>query len=174
LGRYENFPEVVHGVVRFACGSSVREIQKAILSALHHLNQEISGLSVVTPHLPQKCEVSFEIGVGEEFDFNFLDEKELDRFHRSMVEKELPTLDFFFVARYHVVNDRGKRVPLKFDYHLLRFMFQENSIELRIRHERGTQRVPLEDLITFITKRINEELSKKRLKPLSLEYLRTL
>jgi hypothetical protein len=63
---------------------------------------------------------------------------------------------------------------MKFDYHLLRFTFQENSMELRICHERGTQRVPLEDLVTFITKRINEELSQKRLKLLNLEYLRTL
>ena len=83
-------------------------------------------------------------------------------------------LDFFYVVRYHVVKDMGKRVPLKFDYHMLRFMFQENSMELRICHERGTQRVPLEDLITFITNCINEELSQKQLKPLDLEYLRTL
>jgi len=118
--------------------------------------------------------VSFELGVAEDFDFNFLDEKELDRLQRSIVEKELSTLDFFFVVRYHVVNDKGKRVPLKFDYHMLRFMFQENSVELRICHERGTQRVPLEDLITFITKRVNEELSQRQLKPLNLEYLRVL
>jgi len=173
LGRYENFPEVIHGVARFTYESPVREVQQAILSALHHLNQEVCGLSAVTPHLPQEYEVSFEIGVAEEFDFNFLDGKELDRFQRSIAEKELPTLDFFFVVRYHVVNDRGKRVPLKFDYHLLRFMFQENSLELRVCHERGTQRVPLEDLITFITNRISGELAKKRLKPLNLEYLRT-
>jgi hypothetical protein len=174
LGRYENFPEVVHGVARFTCESSVREVQKVILSGLHQLNGEVCGSSGVTPHLPQGCEVSFEIGVAEDFNFNFLDEKELDRFQRGMAEKELPTLDFFCVVRYHVVNDRGKRVPLKFDYHLLRFMFQENSLDMRVRHERGTQRVPLEDLITFITKRINVELSRKRLKPLNLEYLRTL
>jgi len=174
LGRYKNFPEVVHGVARFTCESSTREVQQAILSVLHHLNQEVCGLGAVTPHLPQECEVSFEVGAAEEFDFNFLDEKELDRFQRSIVERELPTLDFFFVVRYHVVNDMGRRVPLKFDYHLLRFMFQENSVEMRIRHERGTQRVPLEDLVTFITNRVNEGLSQKRLKPLNLEYLRTL
>ena len=174
MGRYENFPEIVHGVARFTCESSIGRVQQAILSVLHHLNQEVCGLSAVTPHLPQKCEVSFELGVAEEFDFNFLDKKELDRFQISIVEKELPTLDFFFVVRYHIVNDRGNRVPLKFDYHMLRFMFQENSVEMRICHERGTQRVPLEDLITFVTKHINEELSRKRLKPLNLEYLRTL
>lgn len=174
MGRYENFPEVIHGVARFTCKSSMRRVQQAILSAFHLLNHEVCGLSDVMPHLPQECEVSFELGVAEDFDFNFLDKKELDRFQRSIVEKELPTLDFFFVVRYHVVNDKGKRVPLKFDYHMLRFMFQENSMELRICHERGTQRVSLEDLITFMTKRINEELSQRQLKPLNLEYLRVL
>ncbi len=174
LGRYENFPEVIHGIVRFICESSIRKVQQTILSALHSLNHEVCGLRAVTPHLAQECMVSFELGVAEDFDFNFLDEKELDRLQRSIVEKELSTLDFFFVVRYHVVNDKGKRVPLKFDYHMLRFMFQENSVELRICHERGTQRVPLEDLITFITKRINEELSQRQLKPLNLEYLRVL
>jgi hypothetical protein len=174
LGRYENFPKVIHGVARFTCESSIRKVQQAVLSALHHLNQEACGLSAVTPHLSQECEVSFELGVAEDFDFNFLDEKELDRFQKSIAEKELSTLDFFCVVRYHVVNDVEKRVPLKFDYHMLRFMFQEDGVELRICHERGTQRVPLEDLITFIAKRINEESSQKRLKPLNLEYLRTL
>jgi hypothetical protein len=174
LGRYENFPEVIHGVARFSCESSVREVQEAILSTLHRLNKEVGGLSAITPHLPQKCEGSFEVGVAEDFNFNFLDAEELDRFRRSMVEKELSMLDFFLVARYHVVNDMGKRVPLRFDYHLLRFMFQEDSMELRICHERGIQRVPLEDLITFIVNRINEGLFQKRLKPLNLEYLRTL
>jgi hypothetical protein len=174
LGRYENFPEIIHGVARFTCESPIRRVQQTILAALHNLNHEVCGLSAIAPHLPQKCEVGFELGVAEDFNFNFLDKKELDRFQRSMVEKELSTLDFFFVVRYHVVNDRGKRVPLKFDYHMLRFMFQENSMELRICHERGTQRVPLEDLINFITKRINKELSQRQLKPLNLEYLRVL
>ena len=174
LGRYENFPEVIHGVVRFTCESSTREVQQTILPALHNLNHEVCGLGEVTLHLPQECEVSFELGVAEDFDFNFLDEKELDRFQSSIIEKKLPTLDFFFVVRYHVVNDNGKRVPLKFDYHMLRFMFQENSIELRICHERGPQRVPLEDLVTLIVERINEELSQRQLKSLNLEYLRVL
>ena len=174
LGRYENFPEIIHGVARFTCESPIRRVQQTILAALHNLNHEVCGLSAIALHLPQKCEVGFELGVAEDFDFNFLDKKELDRFQRSMVEKELSTLDFFFVVRYHVVNDRRKRVPLKFDYHMLRFMFQENSMELRICHERGTQRVPLEDLTAFITKRINEELSQRQLKSLNLEYLRVL
>ncbi len=159
--------------MRFTCESSIEEVQQTILLALHNLNQ-VCGLRAVTLNLPQECEVSFEIGVAEDSDFNFLDEKEVDRFQTRIVEKELQILDFFFVVRYHVVNDNEKRVPLKFDYHILRFMFQESSIQLLICHERGTQRVPLEDLVTLIVKRINEELSQRQLKSLNLEYLRVL
>lgn len=174
LGRYENFPEVIHGFARFVCGSPTGKVQHAILCSLHKLNHETCGLNTVNPRLPLEIEVSFEVGVAEDVEFNYLDGEELDRVQKRTVEKELPILDFFCVVRYHVVKDEGKRIPLKFDYHMLRFMFQGNSMELRICHERGTQRVPLEDLATFITKRINEELSRKRLKPLNLEYLRTL
>jgi len=174
LGRYENFPQVIHGVARFSCKSPIGKVQQAILCTLHKLNEMVCSLNDVTPHSPPKCKVSFEFGAAEDVEFNYLDKEELDRFQKVVGEKELSMLDFFCAVRYHVPNDRGKRVPLKFDYHLLRFIFQENSVELRICHERGTQRVPLEDLATFITKRINEELSKKRLKPLNLEYLRTL
>jgi hypothetical protein len=174
LGRYENFPEVIHGVARFSFQSPTRKVQQAILSTLYQLNKEACGLNVITPHLSEKCEASFEVGAAEGVEFSYLDKEELDRLRKSMVERELVMLDFLCVVRYYIVKDRGKRVPLKFDYHMLRFTFQENSMELRIHHERGTQRVPLEDLIIFITKRVNEELSQKRLKPLNLEYLRTL
>jgi len=168
LGRYENFPETVHGVALFDYQDSARKVQKAILCALHNLNHERYDLDAVTPYLKQKCEVGFEFGVAEGFDFNFLDQKELDQCLKSVAEKELQTLDFFFAVRYHIIREDSKRVPLRFDYHVLRFSFQESGLELRIRHERGTQRVPLDDLIDFIAKRINAELSRGQLTPLIL------
>jgi len=168
LGRYENFPENVHAVALFDYQDSAKEVQKAILCALHQLNHERYDLDAVTPYLKQKCEVGFEFGVAEGFDFNFLDQKELDQCLRSVAEKELQTLDFFFVVRYHIIREGSKRVPLRFDYHVLRFSFQESGLELRIRHERGTQRVTLDDLTAFIAKRINAELSQRQLTPLIL------
>ena len=170
LGRYENFPETVHGVALFACQNSARRVQEAILYAFHHLNQESYDLGAVTPYLKQKCEVGFEFGVAEGSDFNFLDKKELAQCLRSIAEKELQTLDFFFVVSYHLIKEDDKRVPLRFDYHVLRFTFYENELELQIRHERGTQRVPLDDLTDFIAERINAELSRRQLNPLILGY----
>jgi hypothetical protein len=173
LGRYENFPETVHGVARFAPTPSTAKMQEAILHALYQLNHEICDLKRIVPASLLKCEVSFEFGVAEAEEFNYLDEEELNRFRKSVIDKTFSVLDFFCVVRYHV-NKKGKRVPLKFDYHLLRFMFYGTSMELRVTHERGAQHVSLEELIAFIAKRVNEDLSKKRLKPLTLEYSRTL
>lgn len=173
LGRYENFPEVIHGVARFTHRLSVRKLQQAILHALHRLNQETCDLDAIAPFSSLKCEVSFEFGVAEGIVFNYLDEEELGRLQRYIVRRALPILDFLCVVRYHVTRG-GKRVPLRFDYHLLRLTFQRRSVQLQIFHDRGTQRVSLEDLITFITRCIKDELSQRQLRPLSLKYSRTL
>jgi hypothetical protein len=166
LGNYKNFPENIHGIAFFEYQNSTKSLQQAILFALHHLNHETYNLGSVTPYLKQNYEVGFEFGVAEDFDFNFLDNKELERCTRSIAENELETLDFFFTVRYHNIMKDNKRTPLKFDYHLLRFIFQRNGLELRIRHERGPQRVATDDLTEFIALQINRELSKKQLTPL--------
>jgi hypothetical protein len=166
LGRYENFPKNVHGITFFEYQDSAKEVQKAILCTFHRLNQGTFDLGAVTPYLKQKCEVGFEFGVADGVDFNFVDQQELDQCLKNVNETEVETLDFFFAVCYHRVRDDGKRVPLKFDYHVLRFLFKEGGLELRIRHERGPLRVPLDDLTEFLVKQINVELSQRRLAPL--------
>jgi hypothetical protein len=166
LGRYENFPEKVHNVAFFEYNDSLKELLKAILYAFHNLNQVSYDLDVITPYLKQTCEVGFEFGVADGFDFNFLDQRELDWCLKSVDESIVKTLDFFFSVCYHRAREDGKLVPLKFDYHILRFLFHKGGLELRIRHERGTQRVPLDDLINFLVKQVNIEGTRKQLAPL--------
>jgi hypothetical protein len=163
LGRYEIFPENVHGIALFEYQDSAKEVQKAILCTLHRLNQESFDLGAVTPYLKQNYVVSFEFGVADVIDFNFLDQKELYQCLKGIDETEMETLDFFFAIRYYLVRDGGKQIPLRFDYHVLRFSFQEDGLELRIRHERGTQRISLDDLTDFLIKQINIELSQRQL-----------
>lgn len=172
-GCYEHFPEAIHGIAQFTHRLSVKKLQQAILNALHCLNQETYSLNTIIPFSSLKCEVSFEFGIADGNVFNYLDKEELDSLQRDIAKKALSTIDFLCVVRYYVAK-REKRVPLKFDYHLLRLMFQKRNMQLQIFHERGTQRVSLEDLITFVTKCIKDELSQKQLKPLSLKYSRTL
>ncbi len=168
LGCYDDFPEAVHGIAHFNYYDPIKSVQQAILRTFHDLNNQVYDLGAVTPYMKQKCEVSFEFGVAEGVAFNFLDKKELDQCLGEIAEKELQTLDFFSVVRYHLIKEDKKRVPLRFDYHVLRFTFQESGLTLQIRHERGPQRVLLDDLTDFIAKRINSELARRQLNPLIL------
>ncbi len=70
-------------------------------------------------------------------------------------------MDFLCVLQYHIVNESGKRSPLKFDYYLLRFAFGKNYMEFLVSHERGPQRVHVEDLIDFLTKHVKSELADR-------------
>ena len=175
LGKYEKFPQIVHGIGNFTYKLPARELQEAILQSFYRLNREAYDLSDIT-HLPSssQCNVSFEVGIAEDISFNFLDEEELERFHKGVQKNALQFLDFFCVVRYHVVKACGKRVPLKFDHYFLRFIFYPRDLELRIVHERGTQHVHLEDFINFVIGQVNSELAERKLEALSKRYLRTL
>lgn len=173
LGLYENFPRVVHYAARFACGSSLKRVQRAIIDALHGLNQESYPLNSVSPSNPSDCTVSFEFGVAEGFTFNYLDREERKRLRGVIGKNPVPVLDFLCVIRYHVLKG-GRTVPLRFDYQLLRFAFTEGGFVLQLFHERGTRRVPLEELASFIVERISKVATRGKLRPLKLEGLGTL
>jgi hypothetical protein len=168
LGNYDNFPENVHGIAVFQYQDPTMMLQQAILYALYRLNHEIYNVNNLIPYLTQNYKVGFEFGVAEDYDFNFLDKSELERCVRNVIEKEQETLDFFFVVRYHNIRENNKRVPLKFDYHLLRFIFRRSELELKTRHEKGPQHVSIEDLTDFITARINIELLQQQLTPITM------
>jgi hypothetical protein len=168
FGIYENFPKTVHGIAYFTCQISPSKMQQIILALIHGLNQKTLDLSKITLTQPEKYVVGFEFGIAEGNDFTFFDEEELKRSFKAIAKQKLPILDFFCVARYHIVNDNGKHQPLKFDYYMLRFFFKEKNMELFLVHQRGTLRISIEDLAIFLSNEINEELLKEGLKPIKL------
>jgi hypothetical protein len=174
LGRYQNFPEVIHGIARFTFPFSTQQLQQAILEVTHQLNHEVYGIKDFTPFLTSKCEVSFEFGIAEDMTFNYLDKEELQRFQKQIETKPLRVIDILSVIRYHKINAKGKRTPLKFDYNMLRFTFSRKTMQLLVSHERGNQRISLEDFITFLANKINEKLKRETQKTLVLKYLRAL
>ena len=152
-------------------------MQKTILHTIYQLNQETLDLKTLTKSSPANCELNFEFGIAEQDAFNFLDKEESERFFKSLedeLKEQLRVLDFFCATRYHTITPDGKRKPLKFDYALLRFAFQRRTMELFIVHERGTQRIPLEDLAIFLTNRIKNELKQRELKTLTLKHMHAL
>jgi len=174
LGRYENFPDVIHGMARFTFPFSTRQLQQAILEVAHQLNYEAYNVKDFTQFVASECEVSFEFGVAEDMTFNYLDKGELERFLKQIETKPLQVIDIFSVIRYHVAKAKGKRKPLKFDYNMLRFTFSRKTMELIVFHERGSQRISLEDFVTFFVNKINEKLTKETQKALVLKHLHML
>ncbi|MFB0567709.1 MAG: hypothetical protein ACETVM_03905 [Candidatus Bathyarchaeia archaeon] len=174
LGRYENFPQVIHGIARFTFPSSKQQLQKAILEVAHQLNHEVYRVKDFTPFLTSNCRVSFEFGIAEDMTFSYLDKEELERFRKQIETKPLRIIDIFSVIRYRIINTKGKRTPLKFDYNMLRFAFSRKTMELLVSHERGNQRISLEDFITFLTNKINEKLKRETQKALVLKYSHSL
>ena len=168
LGRYENFPENIQSIAHLDGPVPLKSLQESLLLTFYHLNCETFDLGALTPYLTQDCEVSFEFGVADGDDFVFLDQKELEHCLKAVTEKELRVLDFFCVVRYHAAKKGNKKVPLWFDYLVLRFMFREAQTELRVRHEKGTQRVPLGELTDFVVEQLNKELYRAQLAPLVL------
>ncbi len=174
LGHYEGFPEIVHGVAQLSYKTSPKKLQQAVVVAFYHMNQEKSKLREIGYSFPANCEVNFEFGIGDEATFTFLDKIELSRLERETERNALTLLDFLCALQYHIVDESGRRAPLKFDYYLLRFVFDKNSVELLVSHERGPQRVHVEDLIGFLVRWIKKELDNRFSAALKLEALRTI
>jgi hypothetical protein len=160
IGHYENFPETVHGVARFKYATPLRNVQEMLAATLSQLNQTRCGLEEIARSTGPCCEVDFEVGIGEETTFTLLDGSEVERLGREISRKPLPLMDFLCILQYHLTKESGKRSPLRFDYFLLRFAFAKNLAELLVSHERGTQRVHVEDLMRFLIDRVQKRIAK--------------
>jgi len=173
LGRYENFPEMYHGVIRFHHQTSEKKLQEFIIKALHDLGQE-GGFDFPTIHAVSDCEVEFDFGIADGAIFNYLDRETLTTSVKTISEYALPVLDFLGVVRYYKKGSTRDRRPLKFDYYFLRFLFHDGSVDFQIFHERGTRRLSMEDLSAIIIKRVDRELSEVGLPKVTVEETRTL
>lgn len=170
LGFYQNFPVIPHAKATFTSAASTRALQEAIVKTANHLNSEEIYLDKITSTPIPNCRIGFEFGIADGATFNFLNPEEVDRFLKSLAEKDtVLNIDFLCVVKYYLANgENQKRRPLKFDHYLLRFLFRKPEAQLRVFHERGTQHMSIEELIEFLTKRISTELEKTNAKPLRL------
>jgi hypothetical protein len=170
LGFYQNFPVIPHAKATFTCAAPTRALQEAIIKTANHLNSEEIYLDKTMSAPIPNCRIGFEFGIAEGATFNYLNPEEVERFLKSLGEKEtVLNIDFLCVVKYYLAaGGNQKRRPLKFDHYLLRFLFRKPEAQLRIFHERGTQHMSIEELIEFLTKRISTELEKTKAKPLRL------
>lgn len=125
--------------------------------------KEFSFEDVSIPTVPDG-KVIFEFGLAddEKFNFNYVDREEVKKALDSL-SKAPDTLDFFCVIRYYQVKGE-KRQALKFDYYLLRTMYEKELFELQVFHQRGPRYLSPEELIWFVFNEINQASSRKILK----------
>ncbi|MGB9854502.1 MAG: hypothetical protein ACPLRY_06840 [Candidatus Bathyarchaeales archaeon] len=163
LGFYESFPQNVHKVARFSTSISDKKLQQTLIQILHKINGETFNLDdFAKPSIPQ-CTAILEFGIAEVDSFNYLDLEETNKTLESIRKKPLQLMDLFCAIRYYKEKGEGRK-PLKFDYYMLRLIFDKGFMEMQIFHERGPRHVLPEDITNLIIKRVNESFSKKVLK----------
>lgn len=163
LGVFDNFPTNVHRITLFSSTTPMKKLQQVLVNIFHKLNSTSLRLEDVSiPSIPE-CKIIFEFGIADAQDFTFLDGEETAKLLEKTNEKSFQTMDFLCVLRYH--RTRGeKRTSLKLDHYFLRFTFGRGLVEIQVYHEKGAMHVSPEEIIDFISEKINQNFSKRVLR----------
>lgn len=164
LGRYENFPAGIHRAESFTSAFSAKKLQQRLIQILSEINRKtFSFEEIANPTVPQ-CTILFEIGIADAKSFNYIDEEETKKALNALKKEPFRVIDFFCAVRYYKAGAERK-MPLKFDYYMIRFAFSKDTMEIRVFHERGPRYISPEDITTFVVNQINKASTKKILKP---------
>ena len=163
LGHYEHFPNAIHGSSRFITSTSTKVIQETLMKTLFTINDETFKLEDITYPTVPNCTVIFEFGIAEGNGFNYLTAEETNKSLKTLRKTPLRMLDFLCDIRYYR-NPEKRKTALRFDYYMLRFIFDPQQMDVQISHEKGPRRVAPDDVINFIAERVNNTSSKKILK----------
>jgi len=163
LGVYTNFPQDIHKVETFSTAVLSKKLQQVLVEALYRLNSETLSLEEVTvPSIPG-CKVIFEFGVAEDTEFCYLDDEERKRLLEALKKKPFQILDFLCVIRYNRMQGERK-MRMRFDFYMMRFLFGESLVEVMVSHEKGTRLTSPDDLVNLLVKRVNGAFPRKVLK----------
>jgi len=162
LGVYVNFPENAHKTATFTIAIKNKQLQQILIRFLKETNNKAYKLEEITiPTIPE-CSVIFECGIAETNNFIYLDDEETNKILNIAKKTPFKIMDFYYVLKYYRMQNY-KKTPLKFDYYMIRTIFDKN-LRLQVFHERGPRYVSPEDLIHFIADGTNKMSSKKILR----------
>jgi hypothetical protein len=165
LGFYANFPENIHRIESFTSSASSKRLQQRIIRVLSEINRKTFSFEEISNPAVPECTVIFEMGIAESTSFNYIDAEETKKVLTALKRGPFQVIDVFCAIRYYT-NKEEKRAPLRFDYYLMRVLFDKNAIEMRIFHERGPRYISPEEIITFLAKKINGTSERKILRKL--------
>jgi len=163
LGRYENFPQIIHFSETYNSSLSKHRLQQKLIQVLQEVNgKTFSFEETGNPSMPN-CSVIFMFGIADTDGFKFFNETQSQRLHDAISKGPLKTIDWFCAIRYYK-NTQLKRTPLKFDYYVLRIAFTEkNTVQFLVSHERGPRYVSPEDFVEFVVSGLNGKSKRKTL-----------
>ena len=165
LGFYECFPENFHYSEIFTYSLSRKGFQQKLLNIFHELNRLSFTFEEVSNPVVPKSSVFFEFGIANSGDFTFLNEAETKNMLDLLDRSALQVMDFFCAVRYYK-NKEAKKSPLRFDYFIIRLIFnKEKTIEIQVFHERGPRYLSPEELVFFLVRKINATVTRKILRP---------
>jgi hypothetical protein len=163
LGFYENFPETIHRIEVFKAFMSIKSVQQKLIHVLHSINlTKFSFEQVSCPTVPE-CSIIFEAGLADAGSFTYIDEEETRKALTAVRKSPFHILDVFCAVRYYKGTVENK-TPLKFDYYLIRLIFDKNTVEIQVFHDRGPRYISPEDIIAFLVNEVNKNSSRKTLK----------
>ena len=137
------------------------QLQRRLIQAFYEINRkEFSFEEAANPTIPD-CKLIFEFGLADAESFNYIDEEEVKKVTETPGKEHLPIMDFFCAIRYY--KGKEKRA-LKFDYYLLRAIFNKDTLEIQVFHKKGPRYISPEDLTTFIFNKTNAASNRKILK----------
>ena len=176
FGRFVNFPSMVHGMARVSHQSTTARLQQAIIQAFYRLNESKDAypLSVADHAGTYDGEVTFEVGFADGLFFDYLNQDTIQSLFTPLTSgKEYPVLDFLVVVAYRYFKGERK-ISLNFDHYILRFAFYSGAVEAALFHSKGTRRMPLDEFMNLVLKRVSTEIKQMGLKPINIESLKTL
>jgi hypothetical protein len=139
------------------------QLQRRLIQAFYEVNRkEFSFEEAANPTIPE-CRIIFEFGLADAESFNYIDEEEVKKALNLLAKEHLDTIDFFCAIRYYKFKAEKKRA-LKFDYYLIRTIYNRDVFEIQVYHKKGLRYLSPEDLTLFIFKKINEASERKILK----------
>jgi hypothetical protein len=176
LGKYDRFPTtILHCSALLTHKNPIIKLQLLLIRSLRALNDKITKYSISFADYLRKFEgeISFEVGVAEGIYFNYLDDEEVMRLSELLSKHGVfSSLDIILIIRYHYIQGK-KRIPLRADRYLLRFILHTSRIELYLFHEGGIMRITPEEVLAFVVDHVNHFIELEGLEKLHLEYIKT-
>lgn len=163
LGFYENFPKNPHLTKELSSAVPIRSLQQKMAKVLDEINRKTFKLEEVSCPSILGCSIVFEVGIADSMNFNFIDEEETKRIEKTLRKYSLRIMDLFCAVRYYQ-NTEEKRTSLRFDYYLIRIVFERSLVKVQVFHERGPRHVSPSDIVCLLVKSVNKIYSRKVLR----------